>query len=175
MKLSYDLNSKDFAVAREASNRFLFAGLQRHVLVGNLVVWVFLGFGATAAFRALERDPAWFKSPVFLVSVSLGLAFFLQLALNEFIRRRAVGAQRNSLAPFPLHQTIGVTPLGITTETRFGRTDIPWCGIRSVRESGGYVLVVLAPASTLAIPSTAFESQADRRSFIETLTSGGAS
>ena len=175
MKLSYNLSSKDFAVALEAANKSLFTGLQRHVLMGNLLVWICLGFGATAAFRALERDPAWSKSPVLFVAVSLGLAFLLQIALTEFIRKKAVEAQRNSLAPFPLHQAIAINPAGVTTESRFGRTDIPWSAIRSVKESNGYVLIVFASASAWAVPPSAFESQAHRASFVEALVRGSAS
>jgi hypothetical protein len=174
MTYKYDITAADVALAQSlavktcrneiqkaASLRILRTAL---ILAGALlfseIVALFRKYGDTD----LASDLGWALWPAI---ASAGIFF----AYTREYQKLFAAWRDAELAPFPIWQTLLVTPEGLMIESRFGQVQYPWRAIRTLEILAEHFAFTTAATSVVIIPFRAFPTLEDRNNFEEELRS----
>lgn len=174
MAFKYEISADDVALAQSLAVKTCRNEVQQApslrilrtalILAGALlfseIVALFRKYGNTD----LSSDLSWALWPAI---ASAGIFF---VYTREYQKRFA--AWRDSeLAPFPIWQTLLLTPEGLMIESRFGQVQYPWGVIRTMEALAEHFAFTTAAASVVIIPFRAFPTLEERSDFEEELRS----
>ena len=174
MQFRYSLTEADFALARQASCRYL----QKMARTGWVprflpaVISFCVVFGILSSIGLLSEH-----GPVVAREYGYALAFAVAAVCLTWLfvllsRRNQLSLHNDLSGPFPIEHAVELSPSQIRFESEYGTAVIPLSAIRSVEVLDRHVALILRPASAILIPLEAIGDQSRRDEFIRTVRPG---
>ena len=142
-----------YALTRLEIVRVFLASVGRSPRILTIVLVFSLLPGMASSARALASWRTLLTRDVFL-AIAWALGMFCFVIAMVFVRGKTQ------------ERTLSISEQGISTHIGYIDAQLPWSGVKEVRDSGSYILIVGRTGNSFFVPPRAFQGPAERSRFL---------